>query len=244
MDPPAVTLPETTLSPPPPGKASKETLASAVYERLRQDILTVALPPGSKLNIRELSERFNVGLSPIREALSRLTMERFVTLIDHRGFTVAPLSEGDLVDLTHARCSIDGMALRQSIAAGDEAWEERLLVAHHRLARTPRFGPGDQITRSPAWEQAHRAFHLALGSGSGSRWIMEISAQLFEAAERYRHLARLGGRSDNRTDEHKPIMEAALARDADGAVDGLTRHYKRTESFVIGVLRGTIKTPK
>ena len=64
---------EKTANPEPP---SKETLASTVYDQLRQDILTVELPANAKLNIRALCERFSVGLSPVREALSRLSREK------------------------------------------------------------------------------------------------------------------------------------------------------------------------
>src|SRR5450432_1808726 len=117
----------------------KETLASSVYEQLRQDILTAELAADAKLNIRALCERFSVGLSPVREALSRLSRENLVRQADHRGFTVAPLSKADLQDLTKARCAIDAMALRQSIEAREAAWEENLLIAYHRLSRTPRY---------------------------------------------------------------------------------------------------------
>lgn len=216
--------------------AAKETLASSIYDQLRQDILTVALPADTKLNIRALCERFDVGLSPVREALSRLSMENLVRQADHRGFTVAPLSRADLHDLTRARCTIDGMALRQSIDAADMAWEEGLLIAYHRLSRTPRFTSDDHRTRSRDWEEAHRQFHVALVSGCGSRWLITISGQLFEAAERYRHLARIAGKSRSNDDEHRPIMEAALAHDADLATSLLTRHFQRTAELVETVL--------
>src|SRR5258708_27594786 len=213
-------------------KASKETLASVIYEQLRQDILTVALPPEAKLNIRALCDRFEVGLSPVREALSRLSMERLVQQIDHRGFTVAPLSLADLEDLTRARCWIDGLGLRQSIEAGEAAWEEGLVVAYHRLSRTPRFASEDNRTRSAAWEVAHKQFHQQLVGGCGSRWLAAISEQLFEAAERYRHLARLAGKSRVKEDEHRGIMDAALAHDADLAVKLLSRHFHKTADLV------------
>ena len=220
---------ETSAAPEP---ASKETLASTVYDQLRQDILTVELPPDAKLNIRALCERFSVGLSPVREALSRLSRDSLVRQADHRGFTVAPLSIADLHDLTKARCAIDGMALRQSIEAREAAWEESLLVAYHRLSRTPRYASADTRLRSPLWEQAHRNFHDALVAGCGSRWLTSISGQLFEAAERYRHLARLAGKTRAAQDEHLPIMEAALAHNADLATGLLTRHFQRTADLV------------
>lgn len=219
-----------------PEPPSKETLASTVYDQLRQDILTVELPANAKLNIRALCERFSVGLSPVREALSRLSRENLVRQADHRGFTVAPLSTADLHDLTKARCAIDGMALRQSIEAGEAAWEEHLLVSYHRLSRTPRFAGADTRMRSPLWENAHRQFHAALVAGCGSRWLTTISGQLFEAAERYRHLARIAGKSRSSEDEHRPIMEAALAHNADLATGLLTRHFQRTAELVKTVL--------
>jgi len=222
-----------TADPEPP---SKETLASTVYDQLRQDILTVELPANAKLNIRALCERFSVGLSPVREALSRLSRENLVRQADHRGFKVAPLSTADLHDLTKARCAIDGMALRQSIEAREAAWEEPLLVSYHRLSRTPRFTGADTRIRSPLWEEAHRQFHAALVAGCGSRWLTTISGQLFEAAERYRHLARQAGKSRSNEDEHRPIMEAALTHNADLATGLLTRHYQRTAELVETVL--------
>src|SRR4029079_1707204 len=66
--------------------SAKETLASRVYDQLRQDIISVAVEPGEKLHIRSLCERFDVGLSPVREALSRLSSEGLVAQSDHRGF--------------------------------------------------------------------------------------------------------------------------------------------------------------
>src|SRR5205085_6496812 len=83
-------MPEIALDSP---ETAKETLASHVYDRLRQDIISVAIEPGEKLHIRSLCERFEVGLSPMREALSRLSSERLVAQSDHRGFAVAPMGE-------------------------------------------------------------------------------------------------------------------------------------------------------
>ena len=66
--------------------ANKETLASTIYDQLRQDILTVALPADAKLNIRALCERFSVGLSPVREALRVLAVARKVSRPSVHGF--------------------------------------------------------------------------------------------------------------------------------------------------------------
>ncbi len=157
--------------------------------------------------------------------------------IDQRGFRVAPLDLEDLRDLTRMRCWLNEAALRAAIEAGGTAWEEALVVAHHRLMRAPRdVGPGDG-DRGAAWENAHRDFHAALIAGCGSQRMLAQCEALFDAAERYRLVSRSAPaeRRDD-ADEHAAIMEAALRRDADAAVLLLTQHMRRTEARVRAVL--------
>jgi len=68
------------------------TLASAVYDRLKADILQGRLTPDQKLKIEELSSFYETGASPLREALNRLSAEGLVSRSDQRGFNVAPLA--------------------------------------------------------------------------------------------------------------------------------------------------------
>ena len=120
-----------------PRRSIQITLTSSVYEGLRQEILSTNLPPGTRLPTRTLGERYGVGLSSIREALSILSSEGLVVRRDRRGFIAAPVSEADLDDLTLARCWIYEIGLRQSIARGNTEWEEGVVLAFHRLANPP-----------------------------------------------------------------------------------------------------------
>jgi GntR family carbon starvation induced transcriptional regulator len=217
----------------------KETLASTIYDRVREGIITGSFPAGEKLHIQTLCDEFNVGLSPMREALSRLSTEGLVSQSDHRGFAVRPLSEDDLVDLIKARCWLNEIALRQSIAHGDAAWEEAVLIAFHRLSRTPRYEGTNKKERSRDWERAHRVFHATLISASGSRRVEQYCEHLFDSAERYRHVARRAGLvGSNREQEHREIMEATIARQADEAVRLLNAHFEHTADLVRRVLKG------
>jgi DNA-binding GntR family transcriptional regulator len=211
----------------------KITLASAIYEQLRDDIITGAEPPDRKLHTQSLCDRFAVGLSPVREALSRLSTEGLIKQTDRRGFSVAGVSLSELADLTRARCWINEIGLRESIAHGDEVWEESVVLAFHRLRRTPRVLPDASADRNPAWEKAHRAFHMSLVAGCRSEWLMNICDRLFDASERYRHQARRAGvvRS-TAVDEHHAIMEATVKRDAAEAIALLNAHFERTAELV------------
>jgi GntR family transcriptional regulator, carbon starvation induced regulator len=217
---------------------ARPTRATSTYSALRDDILRAEIEPGAKLNIRALCERFAVGLSPMREALSRLSSEGFVTRSEQRGFSVAELNLDELEELTRARCWINEIGLRQSIARGGQEWEENLLLAFHRMNRVARL-TDEPYARAPAWAKAHMAFHRALISASGSAWITRFCDELFEAAERYRYAARRAERA--RTDvasEHEAIMKAALEHDADRATALLNAHFETTAGLVRLALRG------
>ena len=209
-----------------------ETLASSTYARLRRDIIEGAFPPGSKLRMRQLCDRYAVGLSPIREALNRLSRNGLIRQTDLRGFTAAPLSGAELDELTKTRCWLNELALRRSIEDGDSAWEEQVVLTYHRLSRIPLWIPGEDPANrgvNPAWEIAHRAFHASLISACGSSWLLGFCEQLFDVADRYRNLAHSPAvRRERQSDEHRPIMEATIARDAERAVQLLTQHLLRT----------------
>ena len=209
------------------------TLASSVYDMMRQDILKGDLPPGEKLRVEYLRDRYGVGASPIREALNRLSVDGVVMRVDQKGFRVATVSVAELDELIKTRCWLEETAIRESIAAGDDAWEERLVMAFHRLSKAPR--SAEQITYAinPDWEVLHRAFHLALIGACGSRWLISYCEQLNDLADRYRQLAvRVTYPRRNELDEHKAIMDAAVNRDPDRAVEVLMDHYRRTAEII------------
>lgn len=207
-----------------------ETFASVAYARLRGDIISGQFAGGEKLRIRQLCERYGFGISPVREALNRLSSDGFVIQSDLHGFRVAALSVEDLRELTRTRAWLNERALRESIAHGDAAWEEAIVIAHHRLSRTKRWLGEDAADGvNPEWEVAHRVFHTALISGCRSRWLIGYCEQLFDVADRYRHMSRTAtARRTRGPDEHRLIMEATVARDPDLAVSRLVAHFQRT----------------
>jgi DNA-binding GntR family transcriptional regulator len=212
-------------------RAKRETtLASNITEELRRDIISGDLAPGVKIRLREMAQRYGVGMSPVREALNRLSRDRLVDQNDLRGFRVAPISESDLDELMRARCWINETGLRQSIRHGDAAWEETVVLAFHRLSRLPRrINPAD-VRINPEWEAAHRNFHRSLLQGCGSHWIVDFCDQLFDVADIYRNVARSAQQATQREgeNEHRSIMEATVARDGDKAVALLNGHLMRT----------------
>jgi DNA-binding GntR family transcriptional regulator len=207
------------------------SLGEEVYEALRDDVLLGRRLPGARIQLRDLADEHGVSLSVVREAVTRLASEDLVVATPQRGFRVRSLSLDDLRDLTWVRIEIETLALRQSIAKGDVDWEADLVSAHHRLAGTPtRFEDG---TPNVGWMAVHGAYHSALCAAAGSPTLERIRRQLFDASELYRYWSATlpaGAVTVRRQAdaEHRDICEAALARDADRAVELMTAHLNAT----------------
>jgi len=210
------------------------TVATAVYERMRADIMAGALNPREKLRIELLKSRYQSGASPIREALNRLAAERLVVQHEQRGFSVAPVSLEDFLELTRTRVMVYETAIREAIAVGDDAWEERIVVAMHRMSRTPWTITQDPLHANPEARKAHRELHRALISACGSTLLLDFADSLFEQADRYRLLSQLSESAAKRPveSEHRAIVEATLARDVTRAIRLTTEHIERTAELV------------
>lgn len=214
---------------------SAQTATSFIAAELREEILSGALQPGMRLKVDHLKARFQTAINPVREALNRMVADGLVTLEDHKGFSVAPVSLSEWRDLLEARCLIETAALRQSIANADEDWRDEIVVSLHRLLRTPRHFDAERQEPNPDWEVIHHRFHRALLARSGSETILRISDDLRMRADRYRVLA---GRAQHpRTTynaEHEVMAKAALEGDADLAARTLEEHYRVTLRVVEG----------
>ena len=217
-----------------------KTLIDMAYERLREDILAGAHPPGERLRVEHLRADYGVGASTLREALARLLAEDLVRQEGQRGFRVAPVSLADLADITAMRQLLETRALRQSIADGDDDWEAGIVAAFHGLSRIEERlarGVDDEAAAAREWEGRNQAFHDALIGACASPRLRQFRAVLYRQHERYRRLALLD-RSVPRDvhAEHQAIFDAVLARAEVEACRLTEEHIQRTADVVAKLL--------
>ncbi|OWU67423.1 GntR family transcriptional regulator [Roseovarius sp. 22II1-1F6A] len=210
-----------------PTQSQVISATQTTYQAIRRMIITGELAPGEKLKIERLKERIQTGASPIREALTLLVSDKLVERLDQRGFRTAAVSRENFAEILGLRCALEEMALRESIASADEAWEDEVVLAHHRMARVV----GDDVA---AFEDHHKVFHMTLLARCKSPILLGYCSQLYDLNVRYRYLA---GRSRNYgardvPREHREIVEAAVARNADLAAERLLSHYQQTGTFL------------
>lgn len=202
----------------------KMAAISSLDVQLTADILCGRLAPGARLRMSEMTERYSVGMSPLREALARLSGTGLVCLERNRGYSVAATSVRDLDDIANTRVSLECMAFDLAMQHGDAAWEAEVLAAHHRLNRHPR--TKDQLF-DEEWEDLHRSFHLSLIGACASPTLIGFCRSLHDQFDRYRRIAVLAsGEHPTMGGDHSLIVNAALARSKEDAVAALNQHIR------------------
>jgi DNA-binding GntR family transcriptional regulator len=213
------------------------TRTEQVYEVLRSELLNGVLHPSQKLKMVELTERFGVSQSVVREALTRLTEQGLLVATPQRGFRVRDLSVEDIAELTETRVQVESLALRLAVQRGDLQWETGVLAAHHRLERTPVTRADETVSED--WSVQHRDFHQALLAGCGNRRLEAVATSLRDSAELYRrwYWVLTDDHQRDLAAEHRQLKDLALARDADQAIQVLTGHIDRAPSLLIAYAR-------
>lgn len=208
-----------------PSSPPAKTLVVSSYNRLRSDIISGKLAPGAKLRTEELRDDYQTGTGPLREALNRLAGEGFVTVEEQRGFRVAPVSIDDLRDLTRLRIMLECEAMSESVKNGNDDWEANVVAAHYRLQKAE-----DAYEKNLGeWERRNEEFHEALVAACASSWLLRLRRILYEQHKRYRFISILTrDASRDVAQEHRDILEAALARDAKATRKATEYHVQRT----------------
>ena len=217
-------------------ETNNSSLTTQAFRRIHAMIIQGELKPGEKLKIDSLRQTLGLGASPLREALSLLTSEQLIERLDQRGFRVSHINAEAFDELLKTRCWLEEIALRESMKAKKPEWEERVLLAHHRLKKPNRKLSDGSL--NVEWEDCHKAFHISLLSASGSSILLNICSQLYDQNIRYRNVSGYYVSAKRKVgDEHDTILKHALNGDEDKAVKALLSHYHQTGELLSDFLK-------
>ncbi len=208
------------------------TPGETAYRRIRSDIIFGRIAPGMKLRLDVMKSAYGVGISTLREILSRLAAEGLVLAEGQRGFEVPPVTAQDLRELAGLRLLLEGHALTLSFASGDMDWEGRIVAAHHKLEATERRMLAGDRRDAEIWKRYDWEFHQALISACGSRELMASHATAFDKYLRYQMIA-FCFRGEVAAGEHRALRDCALARNAPGAIAVLQEHIDGCVAFTL-----------
>jgi len=205
-----------------PDTLERDTTAKVVAERLREEIQTGSLAPGTRLRQNDVAKRFGVSTTPVREAFAQLQAEGLVRIDPHRGAVVFHPSVDDVLEFYEIREALESLAVAQAIPKLDAGAAEELadLIERMRHAEDPR-----------AWLQLNDEFHLRLYESAGRPRLSALIDNLRDASAPYIHMFVASRPLNERAnEEHQEVLDACVAgnvRAAERAIREHLRHASR-----------------
>jgi DNA-binding GntR family transcriptional regulator len=201
-----------------PRSLSPRALYQEVADRLRQQIYSRTLEPGSWIDEMKLSRQFGISRTPLREALKVLAVEGLVTMKLRRGAYVTEVSRDDVAQVYHLLGLLESDAAAWVARHADDAQRKRLQQLHARLEK--------QVRQRDAFFAANEQFHMALLQIAGNRWALQIVTDLRKVMKLNRHhsLFKQGRLADSLA-EHRALMLAIDDRDAARARSLMQAHF-------------------
>jgi DNA-binding GntR family transcriptional regulator len=208
-------------------------LSEQAYLQIRDQIVTLSLPPGSVIDEGRLRKQLGFGRTPIREALRRLAQEDLVAVIPNRGTFVAGITITDLAAITEIRVELEGFAAR---LAAERATPEDCAAIHDLIAELDGIQSGGQALGSAELMQVDQRLHQALYRATHNRFLADALERYFRLSLRLWHLVLDRVRMDGAIMEHRGILEAIVGGDGSKAESAIRRHVIAFEQALRKVL--------
>lgn len=223
--------PATTSIPTPRVIRRSQGIVDEVVELIRADIMSLRIPPESRISIDELARKLGVSQTPIREALSRLEATGLVTKRHLFGYCCAPqINRRQLDELYEMRLLLEPFAARCAATRMSEAE----LAAVTALATA--MEPGESRRSYDRFAEQDSDLHDLIAVGSGNALVREALARLHT----HLHIFRLRFHSEvtrEASAEHARLIEALAKRDPVAAETAMRTHieksYQRLQDYAI-----------
>ncbi len=209
-----------------------ENLSARVYNQIKDLILCNEIMPGQKLYHQQLSERLGVSRTPVREALTRLVQEGYVSFLPNRGFTCKEIRMQEADELYDLREALEAFAVEKAVARLTDAAIRRLRAKIHAYGRDVK----NRFTRDRlVYDQD---LHLEIARLAGNDTLTSALSHVFERIVLKRRTDGLydAARGQAAHEEHLRLLEAMERRDGAGAVAIIRSHIRAGKQNVMADL--------
>ena len=187
-------------------------LTDRAYERIKHDIMTCAITPGTEVSEPQLCTHYRLGKAPVRMALIRLAHDGLLRAIPRRGYMVTAITLKDIHDVFELRLMLEPQAAHMAAGKVDV---QRLRVLDE--ACRPGY-QSDDIKSITRFLEANKAFHVAIAQATGNGRLAIMVSQLLDQMTRLLHLSLgLRNRSQEMQHEHRALVKALARGDSETA---------------------------
>jgi DNA-binding GntR family transcriptional regulator len=200
----------------------RQSLTSAVADKLRDQIIRGEIPEGAQLRQDAIASQYHVSRIPVREALRQLDAEGLIAIVPNRGAVVPALSPNDIEELFSIRALLEPEVLKQSIPLlTEEDFSEADVVLRKYVSELRR---DDHVS---AWGRLNWQFHSILYSRANQPRFMAIIRNVNNSGERYTRLQLYLTHGMKRAnEEHHQILDLCRQRDVSAACRLLRQHIR------------------
>lgn len=187
--------------------------------QIKHEIFSGVLKPGDQLEEADLSKRFGVSRTPIREAIRSMVDCGLLETRPRKGAMVRVLSAKELNDLFEVAAELEGMAARLA--------SEALTLSHKSAIEAGLASCDDAAAREdiPQYASANLEFHSAIHAASGNEWLIDQLVQIQSRINVYRLMPyEVVGRLQTSASEHREIANAIFAKDGTKANTLMREH--------------------
>ena len=187
-------------------------LTDRAYERIKHDIMTCTITPGTEVSEPQLCTHYRLGKAPVRMALIRLAHDGLLRAIPRRGYMVTAITLKDIHDVFELRLMLEPQAAHMAAGKVDV---QRLRVLDE--ACRPGY-QSDDIKSITRFLEANKAFHVAIAQATGNGRLAIMVSQLLDQMTRLLHLSLgLRNRSQEMQHEHRALVKALARGDSETA---------------------------
>lgn len=205
---------------------TRPSVADQVFDVLQQRILTLDLPPMTKISEAEIAKRLGVSRQPVREAFKRLERLGFLQIRPQSGTMVSLISEEAIMRARFIRTALETQTASAAckVFAQEDIDALQALIDQQRIA-----AENDDALR---FHKLDEDFHHAICTRSGHGYVWELIHDHKAHIDRVRMLSLSSSSQKLALQEHIEILAAIAARDAERARRAITGHLSRIESLI------------
>lgn len=208
------------------------SLSQQAYEQIRQMIVSLEMAPGSVINEAELRRQLDLGRTPIREALKRLSLEQLVDIVPRRGMFVSDIGIRDLQQLFEMRLVLESLAARLAADRGTEG--------HWLLMEAALTGYPDAADENERLIKIDEACHDIIYQAADNEFLRSTLITHYALSLRlwYYFLSGIGDMEEAVT-EHKLILEALRVGNGEKSALIMERHIRSFQEKLRSVMLGS-----
>jgi DNA-binding GntR family transcriptional regulator len=207
----------------------EDSLLESVRRLILDDIIQGALSPGSMIRLSDLTAKYHVSRTPVREALNLLSHEGLVTPIAYKGYLVRIIEPRDVYDIYFMRRVLEGAAAELAAAQ----------ITEGELARLQELRPPQVTSMTLGYDEYAHEFHEVIVTAAGSPRLTDVFESVYNNVQRLQYAGIGNPRPDLIGHEHDLIVEALVDRDGSAARRLMEEHLdavrtRALEQWILG----------